>query len=130
MIVSFVDKAIIAVLAALVITIAQSQYEEHKAMNKMLFEVTNWQSTLIIKNMTKLSEAVDVFINIIYHTDEPLAEIKIFNFLPLYIDKNSLVGTIYSVRDYKKFFSASPSDVLDSGKIKLSWLSWIYLLKI
>lgn len=69
LLISFVDKLIIGLLATMIVWFVQSEYQEHKKLQEMAFEITKIQTEYIVTYRKELARSVADFIGLIIDKD-------------------------------------------------------------
>lgn len=69
LLINFVDKLIIGVLATLVVWFVQNQYQDYKKLKEMAFEITKIQTEFIVTYRKELTLSVAEFIGVIIDKD-------------------------------------------------------------
>jgi hypothetical protein len=69
LLVNFIDKMVLGVLAAIVVCCAQNEYLENKKFKEIAFEKTKIQTELIVAHQQELTQSVASFIGLIFEKD-------------------------------------------------------------
>lgn len=68
-ILNFIDKIIIGLLALLIVSLAQHHYEKNKKIKEMAFELTKIQTEFIVTYRKMLSKSINGFIGLVISSD-------------------------------------------------------------